>query len=181
MAFAAGRLWDEAKNIRTLCKAADGLSWPVLVAGDATSPDGGTMEVPRNLICLGRLASDEIAARMAESALFVSPARYEPFGLAVLEAAMSSCALVLGDIPTLRELWDGAALFVQPSDETGLREAMEALLSEPTRAARLGERARRRAQLYTATRMADAYLDAYRSLISAGAERYSEAAVGASA
>jgi glycogen(starch) synthase len=181
MAFAAGRLWDEAKNIRTLCKAADGLSWPVLVAGAAASPDGGTIDTPPNLVCLGRLASDEIAARMAESAVFVSPARYEPFGLAVLEAAMSSCALVLGDLPTLRELWDGAALFVQPTDEAGLRAALEALLSDPARAAHLGERARRRAQRYTATRMADAYLDAYRSLISAGAELYGEASLGASA
>ncbi len=31
------------------------------------------------------------------------PARYEPFGLSVLEAALSGCALVLGDIPSLRE------------------------------------------------------------------------------
>ena len=39
-------------------------------------------------------------------------ALYEPFGLAVLEAAQAGCALVLSDIPTFRELWDGAALFV---------------------------------------------------------------------
>ena len=34
------------------------------------------------------------------------PARYEPFGLSILEAALSGCALVLGDLPSLRELWD---------------------------------------------------------------------------
>ena len=179
MAVAAGRLWDEAKNIATLCKAAEGLSWPVLVAGDAASPDGGTMGTPPNLVCLGKLPSEEVAARMAEAAVFVSPARYEPFGLAALEAAMSSCALVLGDIPTLRELWDGAAVFVQPDDEAGLRDAMEELLSDPARAAQLGERARRRAQRYTARRMADSYLDAYRALMSKGADRHRETALGA--
>jgi glycosyltransferase involved in cell wall biosynthesis len=181
IAFAAGRLWDEAKNIGTLCKAAGDLAWPVLVAGDATSPDGGVMETPPNVVCLGRLSSDEVALRMAESAVFVSPARYEPFGLAVLEAALSNCALVLGDIPTLRELWDGAALFVQPSDEAGLRDALERLLADPARAAALGTRARRRAQRYTAVRMADAYLDAYSALISAGAGRFRETPLRASA
>ena len=153
----------------------------MLVAGDATSPDGGIMETPSNVVCLGRLSSDEIAMRMAESAVFVSPARYEPFGLAVLEAALSSCALVLGDIPTLRELWDGAALFVQPNDEAGLRDALEGLLADPARAAGLGLRARRRAQRYTAVRMADAYLDAYSALISAGPGRFRETALRASA
>jgi glycosyltransferase involved in cell wall biosynthesis len=181
IAFAAGRLWDEAKNIGTLCKAADDLAWPVLVAGDATSPDGDIMETPPNVVCLGKLPADEVAVRMAESAVFVSPARYEPFGLAVLEAAMSNCALVLGDIPTLRELWDGAALFVQPNDEAGLRDALEGLLADPARAAGLGARARRRAQRYTAVRTADAYLDAYRALISAGAGRFRETALRPSA
>ena len=51
---------------------------------------------------------------MARTAVFVSPALYEPFGLAVLEAAQAGCALVLSDIPTFRELWDGVALFVAP-------------------------------------------------------------------
>jgi glycosyltransferase involved in cell wall biosynthesis len=81
MALGAGRLWDEAKNIEALCKAAEGLSWPVLIAGEAISPDGGTIRTPANVVSLGKLAPDDLAARMAEAALFVSPARYEPFRL----------------------------------------------------------------------------------------------------
>ena len=172
MALSAGRLWDEAKNISTLCKAADGLSWPVLIAGDATSPDGGTIETPANVVCLGRLGPQEMAARMAEAALFVAPARYEPFGLAILEAALSGCALVLGDIPTLRELWGDAALFVDPEDSEALRDTMEALLFDPERSAALGQRARRRARRYGAAAMANAYLDAYASLTDTGAARF---------
>ena len=41
-----------------------------------------------------------------------APARYEPFGLGILEAATQGCALVLGDLPSLVELWKGAARFV---------------------------------------------------------------------
>lgn len=165
MALAVGRLWDEAKNTGTLCRAADGLGWPVLVAGEATSPEGGTAELPPNVHCVGRIGTPEIAARMAEAAVFAAPARYEPFGLAILEAAFSGCALVLGDIPTLRELWEGAAIFVAPEDAGALRDALSALLSDPEAAAALGRRARRRAGRYTAARMGGAYLEAYAGML----------------
>jgi glycosyltransferase involved in cell wall biosynthesis len=162
--LAAGRMWDEAKNVAALCKAAEGLAWPVMIAGEAISPDGGAIETPANVIQLGRLGPAEIAARMSEAAIFAAPARYEPFGLAILEAALSGCALVLGDIATLRELWDGAALFVQPDDTEGLRNALHDLQSDPARVATLGAKARRRAERYSAARMANAYLDVYRTL-----------------
>jgi glycosyltransferase involved in cell wall biosynthesis len=167
VALAAGRLWDEAKNISTLCRAAEGLSRPVMIAGDATAPDGSALETSANVLWLGRLGFEEIAARMAEAAVFVSPARYEPFGLAILEAALSNCALVLGDIPTLRELWDGAAIFVHPDDEKAIKDALGLLLDDPDLAAALGGRARERAGQYTSARMAESYLDAYDGLLTA--------------
>jgi glycosyltransferase involved in cell wall biosynthesis len=114
---------------------------------------------------VGQVGSPEIAARMAEAAVFASPARYEPFGLAILEAALSGCALVLGDIPTLRELWDDAALFVAPDDHEALRSALADLLSDPDKSAAFGKRARRRAGRYTAASMGKAYMDAYESLL----------------
>jgi len=36
---------------------------------------------------------------------------YEPFGLAPLEAALSRCAIVANDIPSLREVWGSAAMY----------------------------------------------------------------------
>ena len=62
---------------------------------------------------------------MARAAIFVSSSVYEPFGLAVLEAAGSGAALVLSDIPTFRELWDEAALFAPPGDAAGIRPTDE--------------------------------------------------------
>ncbi len=76
---------------------------------------------------------------MGEAAIFAHPARYEPFGLAVLEAAMAGCALVLGDIPTLRELWDGAAVFVAPGRPDRLGEALAALAADEAGCRALGE------------------------------------------
>jgi glycosyltransferase involved in cell wall biosynthesis len=156
-------LWDDAKNVATLCRAARQLNVPVAVAGDEVSPDGATVDL-ENVIWLGRLDRSEMAAQMAQSAVFAAPARYEPFGLSILEAALSGCALALGDIATLRELWDGAALFVDPDDESGWVKALSLLTDNPRVAADYGDCARERAARYSAGRMAAEYLDAYRTV-----------------
>ena len=70
--------------------------------------------------CLGVVPSDELVRLYGDASIFALPARYEPFGLSILEAALSGCALVLGDIPSLRELWAGAAVFVPPDDHKAL-------------------------------------------------------------
>jgi glycogen(starch) synthase len=169
LVLAAGRLWDEAKNIGLVCKAAGQARIRVAVAGDIAGPDGDTMSMD-HVAVLGRLAPDELAQWMAKAAIFVAPARYEPFGLTILEAAFSSCALVLGDIPTLRELWDGAAQFVDTDDAAALGAALRALTSDPARTVDLGERARARAEVYSAERMVAAYDEAYRALSAPGLE-----------
>ncbi len=85
---------------------------------------------------------------MARTLVFAAPALYEPFGLAILEAAGSGMALVLGDIPTLRELWNDAAIFVDPADDAALAEAIARLHAEPELAAALGAAAQARAARY---------------------------------
>jgi glycogen(starch) synthase len=162
-ALAAGRLWDETKNIKLLCEAARGLEIDVAVAGDIVGPDGEATVVD-SVELLGRLEPAELAARMAETAIFVAPARYEPFGLTILEAALCSCALVLGDIPTLRELWNGAAIFIDPEDACNLRTVLQALSVDRVRSAELGRKARARAADYSTARIATGYNDVYRTL-----------------
>ena len=86
---------------------------------------------------------------MARASIYAMPARYEPFGLSILEAGLSGCALVLGDIPSLREHWEGAAVFVAPDDRDALRSAIARLIDNPGRLAELGRRARVRGQEFT--------------------------------
>ncbi|HET6522461.1 MAG TPA: glycosyltransferase family 4 protein [Geminicoccaceae bacterium] len=163
--FSAGRVWDEAKNVGALDAVAADLGWPVIVAGDWQPPDGRG-EPPANALCLSTLDPDQIAAWLARAAVFALPARYEPFGLAALEAGLSGCALVLGDIPTLRELWEDAAVFVPPDDHAALREALRELVRSPSRRAELGRAARARALELGAERMARGYLQAYADVLS---------------
>jgi glycogen(starch) synthase len=159
LVLAAGRLWDEAKNVARLAAIARRLPWPVQLAGEgpATALD--------NVDCPGRLGRAALRAAYGRAAIYALPARYEPFGLSVLEAALAGCALVLGDIPSLRELWGDAALFVPPDDEAALLQALRALIADEPLRRSLAAAAGRRAEGYGSDRMIAAYLDLYRRLL----------------
>lgn len=152
-AFTAGRLWDRGKDIATLDAAAAMLSIPVEAAGPVTGP-GGDRIAPRHLTLLGNLGDAAVAGRLAARPVFVSAARYEPFGLAVLEAAQAGCALVLSDISTFRELWGEVATFVPPGDTAGFAAAIERLMADRGSRIAAGEAAREQARAFTPARMA---------------------------
>lgn len=158
-----GRLWDAAKNLSVLDAAAEGLPWPAYVIGDDSGPDGQTFS-SRALRPFGPLGHADVASWLQRSSIFVHPALYEPFGLAVLEAAAAGCALVLSDIPTLRELWDGAAEFHNPRDSTQLHARLEELIADSAKRTALAAAAQRRADEYGVDSMAESYAKIYRSL-----------------
>jgi glycogen synthase len=158
--LSAGRLWDGAKNVSALVSIALDLTWPVALAGEDVAPNGERI-TRRHVRYLGRLSSEELVSWFARAAIYVLPARYEPFGLSILEAALSGCALVVGDIPSLREIWDGAALFVSPDDPQSLRAVLERLINHPAELACWAAKAGRTAARYTPEQMADAYFQAY--------------------
>jgi glycosyltransferase involved in cell wall biosynthesis len=158
--FTAGRLWDEAKNVQAVCDAAPFLPWPVFVAGDARDPEGRDRAFT-GVRVLGVLPAAEMRAWYARAAIYALPARYEPFGLSVAEAAAAGCALVLGDIDSLRENWDGAARFVPPDDRAALTTAIRRLIDDEPERRRLSAAAAARARRFSLARMADAYLDVY--------------------
>ncbi|NUB05308.1 glycosyltransferase family 4 protein [Azospirillum sp. Vi22] len=162
--FTAGRLWDDGKNIATLDAAAALLEAPVVAAGSLEGP-GGNHRTLRHAATLGRLDAASIAAWLARAPVFASAALYEPFGLTVLEAAQAGCALVLSDIATFRELWDGAALFVEPRDSAALAATIRRLLDDPGETGRLGEAARLKAGQYGMEPMASGMRGLYRSVL----------------
>jgi glycogen(starch) synthase len=155
--LAAGRVWDEAKNVQALARVAPRLGWPVVVAGE-----GGPIVGAR---AVGFVSRSKVDALFARAAIFAAPARYEPFGLAALEAGLAGCALVLGDIPSLREVWDAAALYVPPDDEEQLAHVLDRLTHDEGEVGRLGTRARERAFELTPERMANGYLREYRRVL----------------
>jgi glycosyltransferase involved in cell wall biosynthesis len=158
LVLGAGRLWDEAKGLDTLDAAAAGLRWPVMLAGATGGREA------RHARLLGELDRPRLRACMGRAPIFAHPARYEPFGLAVLEAALAGCALVLGDIDSLREQWDGVALFVAPGDAGALRAALTLLIEDPATCRGLADAAQRRARRRHACTSARAYVNLYAQL-----------------
>ena len=160
----AGRLWDDGKNVAVLDEAAARLDFPVFAAGPLSGPLGQAVAL-EHAEPLGRLDASALGAWMDRAPVFASLALYEPFGLGVLEAAQAGCALVVSDIPTFRELWDGAALFVRPGDAEGAARVLETLLDDARLSARFGGAARRRARDFTVERMAERMLGVYAGLL----------------
>ena len=167
MLLGCGRLWDAAKNLGAFDAAAERLPWPAYVIGDASGPDGQTF-ASKSVRTLGMLSHEDVASWLQRASIFVHPALYEPFGLAVLEAAAAGCALVLSDIPTLRELWEGAAEFHNPCNSGQLHAALNVLISDPAKRAALAAAAQRRAAEYSVEAMAASYASAYRALVESG-------------
>jgi glycosyltransferase involved in cell wall biosynthesis len=164
--LAAGRLWDEAKNIAVLDSAARELDWPIRAVGPLQPPqDGNGTSLTSGVETLGELPRGALRALMDRAAIFAAPAVYEPFGLTVLEAAAAGCALVLADIPSFRELWAGAARFVDPRDVDGWRDALLDLSCNKTSRETLQQGARRRAARYALRVTAREYCAAYTSLV----------------
>ena len=165
--FSAGRLWDEAKNIQTLTGIAWELPWAVCLAGEKQSVESDNVTVPvrANCYALGNLPRETLRYWYACAPIYVLPARYEPFGLTVLEAALSGCALVLGGIESLKENWAKAAIFVNPADRIALKDTLLELTRNEVYRKRLGQLARERALQFTSTRMAKQYIDCYSAML----------------
>lgn len=165
-ALTVGRLWDEVKNAALLDAAAALLDLPFRAVGAVEGPNGEQF-VPDHLQVLGQLGEGEVGALLQERPIFVSAATFEPFGLAVLEAAAAGCPLVLSDIATFRELWEGAALFVDPADADSFAAAIREVAGDAQLAASRGRAARERAGRYTPAASAEGMQRIYRRLLAA--------------
>ena len=106
----------------------------------------------------------------AGSAAYAATSRYEPFGLALLEAALSKCALILNDIPVFRELWGDTAFYFNRNDADSLADAVSLVCEDVSLREEFGELAFERARSrFNPQRMIQEYEQAYESLVGKGA------------
>jgi glycosyltransferase involved in cell wall biosynthesis len=158
-----GRTWDEAKNLGAVDRAARNLQWPVFVGGQSNIR--GPAPPFEHASYLGMLGPTALRAVLSRASIYAHPARYEPFGLSVLEAALSGCALVLGHIPSLVEIWGDSAIYVDPDDTNGLGWELDRLAHHHELRAEMASRARARGLRYSAARMLSAYLEVYQRIM----------------
>ncbi|MCR3922132.1 MAG: glycosyltransferase family 4 protein [Firmicutes bacterium] len=100
-----------------------------------------TLGLTERVIFLGYC--EHVAALLATLSVFVMPSVSEAQGIAVLEAMVAGCPVVVSATGGLSELvqdnYNG--LLVAPSDDKSLAKAIEALLVQPQLAARLAKQA----------------------------------------
>lgn len=159
--FSAGRVWDKAKDFETLNGAAAGLGVDVVVAGEYRLDDSASLS---NLRLLGKLPPQEVQQYLIGASIFVSTARYEPFGLSILEAALHGCPLVLPDLDSLREIWQNNACYASAHNPASFRQAIQTLRSDEVLRQSMASRAQATARQYTAERMASRYYCVYSEL-----------------
>jgi glycosyltransferase involved in cell wall biosynthesis len=173
--LSAGRLWDKAKNLSVIASVAAGIEWPLRIAGPSGLHGPTVSASASNCEFAGEMSHAALLAEMESASIFVSPALYEPFGLSVLEAASAGCALLLSDIPTFRELWDGAAAFFDPRDPDQFLASLRSLCRDEAQRVRLQRAAAKRARHYPLSNTVYAYASLYASLLAGTAGRASNA------
>jgi glycosyltransferase involved in cell wall biosynthesis len=167
--LAVGRVWDPAKNISLLLEREQ--EWMVRVVGWEQEPgrehNARSRHVPANVELLGPRSQGELRDLYARAGIYAATSRYEPFGLAPLEAALSRCALVLSDNPVFHELWNASGVFLKEDDPANLAGAIRDLRHDAQLRAHYGQVAYEAAlRKFTAERMVKEYEQVYQEISS---------------
>lgn len=161
-AVTAGRLWDEAKDIRMLGDVSSPM--PLYAAGETQHGGARGPQFLKGATLLGSMRGEDLVDFFRESAIYICTSRYEPFGLAPLEAALCGCAVIARDIESLREVWQDSALYFSDAQSLSARLGELAMTPESLKAAQ--DRSHVRAQWFTAERMVRSYQGLFAKVMS---------------
>jgi glycosyltransferase involved in cell wall biosynthesis len=139
--------------VRSLPSLPDDTVLVVLGEGPARPPLerlARELGVERRVFLPGRVP--DVAAWLTRASAYVHPARWEGFGLGVLEAMLAGLPVVASRVSSLPELVGEAGLLVAPDDPRALASALGQALERPALGAAARERARTE---FSVARMAD--------------------------
>jgi glycosyltransferase involved in cell wall biosynthesis len=77
---------------------------------------------------LNFVSDDDLPSFYSAATGFVFPSLYEGFGIPIAEAMACGCPVICSDIPVLKEIYEGAAIFCPPSDKSAWYQVMSRLI-----------------------------------------------------
>ena len=114
-----------------------------------------------NITFTGWVAREELYGLFQKAQAFLYPSNFEGFGMPVLEAMAAGVPVACSDIPPLREIADGCAIFFDPQDDRAMHEAIVRVMHDSS----LVEAARQRASNFTWEESARATLDCLKKAV----------------
>jgi glycogen synthase len=168
-AISVGRLWDAGKHVSLLLER--DYSAQICIVGTRREPGkelDHTAEAeygrPR-MQFHGAMSQDQLRELYGRAAMYVATSRYEPFGLAPLEAAFSRCAVIANDLPVFHELWGDAACYFRRNDPQDLEYVLGELSGSPELREHFATLVYNTAcERFTADRMVENYANAYETV-----------------
>lgn len=130
----------------------------VFQAGDTAGADAP------NVIWLGRLSDEEIAALLEDCLCLAFPSLVEGFGLPAVEAMARGCPVVSSDAASLPEVCGDAALYAAPDDPAAWQAQLARLAGDEALRGELIRRGREQVKAFSWRHSAELYLAAMRDL-----------------
>ena len=165
MILCSGRVWDHDQDLRLLSHLADRLPWPIYVAGEIRDSNTGAFAQSDKVNLLGKLSLNQLSQWMQRASIYLCPSKYEPYGLAVMEAAKHGCALALANIGSLREIWGNTALYFDCGDSGEMEACLKALIDDDPLRESIAGLSRKRTRADNGRAMAEQYVKLYRRLL----------------
>lgn len=162
---------EPRKGLPVLLKA-----WPQVRARHPAAElvvigSSGEDDEPHGVKYAGRVSEEEKRRLLASAAVMAAPnLGGESFGVVVLEAMASGCAIVASDIPAFRNLSAGSAVLFAAGNDQALAVAVSDLLDDRTETERRSAAGRARAIDFDWSRVLPAYQKCY-ELAASGAGR----------
>jgi glycogen(starch) synthase len=172
-AVTVGRIWDAGKQASLLTRFEPPA--PIFIVGSEQhadeafrDDDSPEREALPQVHFKGPQTEGQLRHLYGRASMYIATSRYEPFGLAPVEAALSRCAVIANDIPSFREVWGQAACYFRENDPISLSETIQRLHGDRELRLTFANLAYNRArQWFTADRMVEEYMKLYQSLVGA--------------
>lgn len=127
-----------------------------------------TADARKRVVLAGHVSDAGRRALLESARVLAYPSIYEGFGFPLLEAMSASLPVVAARAGSIPEVAADAALLVEPTDERGLADALDRVLTDDTLRAELVARGHDRVETFSWNATASALNERYRQLIEAG-------------